>query len=117
MPGRRLADGGSVTCTGTDETGFDASTNTNVTITTSGVTVLDDSGAEDAAIVVGTDNTIVLGSDATLNVTDGVGILGGDDNDVDLGGTIAVTADGGVGVRMGSNTDPSSVRDRDPEHG
>lgn len=103
-----LADGGSVTCTGTDETGFDASTNTNVTITTSGVTVLDDSGAEDAAIVVGTDNTIVLGSDATLSVTDGVGILGGDDNDVDLGGTIAVTADGGVGVRMGSNTDPSS---------
>lgn len=103
-----LADGGSVTCTGTDETGFDAASNTNVTITTSGTTVLDDTGAEDAAIVVGDGNTITLGADSTLNVTDGAGLLGGDDNDVDLGGTINVTADDGVGVRMGSNTDPSS---------
>lgn len=103
-----LADGGSVTCSSTDGTGFDASANTNVTITTSGTTVLDDSGAEDAAIVVGDDNTITLGADSTLNVTDAVGLLGGDDNDVDLDGTINVTADDGVGVRMGSNTDPSS---------
>lgn len=104
-----LADGGSVTCDGTDETGFDASGATNVTITTSGTTVIDDSGAEAAGIVVGDGNTVTLGADSTLDVvdTDGVGLLGGNDNDITLDGTINVDVANGAGVRMGSNTDPT----------
>ncbi|MCR9094958.1 MAG: autotransporter outer membrane beta-barrel domain-containing protein [bacterium] len=102
-----LADGGSVTCTGTDETGFDASGNTDVTITTSGTVVIDDSGAEDAGIVVGDGNTIVLGADSTLDVVDvdGVGLLGQDDNIVTLDGTINVGVVNGAGVRMRDNTE------------
>ena len=104
-----LADGGSVTCTGTDETGFDGSASNDVDVTTSGVTVIDDSGAAAAGIVVGNDGSVTLGVDSTVNVvdTDGVGVLGGDDVDVDLDGTISVNVADGTGVRFGSNTDPT----------
>ncbi|GEM_PF-3550744 len=104
-----LADGGSVTCTGTDETGFDASAFNDVDVTTGALTVIDDSGAAAAGIVVGNGGSVSLGVDSTVNVvdTDGVGVLGGDDVDVDLDGTINVNVVDGTGVRFGSNTDPT----------
>ncbi|MGB0620244.1 MAG: autotransporter domain-containing protein [Myxococcota bacterium] len=110
-----LVDDGAVTCTGSDETGFDASANTGVVITTDGTVVIDDSGAENAGVVVGDGNTVTLGADSTLNVvdTDGVGLLGGDDNLIDLDGSINVNVANGVGIRMGSNTDPDSSSDAD----
>lgn len=111
-----LVDGGSVTCTGTDETGFDGSAANDITITTSGTVEIDDSSAAAGAIVVGNGvtapgNQVTIGADATVNVVDtnGVGVLAGDDNTVTNAGTINVTVSNGAGIRVGSNTDPSAT--------
>lgn len=99
-----LADGGSVTCSGTDETGFDATGFTDLTITTSGTAELDDSSALDAAIRVSDGNTVTIGADATITVVDdlGAGVRGGDDNFVTNDGTIVVDGANAVAIDVGS---------------
>ena len=108
-----LADGGSVTCSGADETGFDGTMVTNLTITTSGVTVLTDAdgGTLDAAIVVEDGNSITLGADATVNVgeANGSGVLGRDDNSVVNEGTINVNVSTGTGINLRDSTDPTGT--------
>lgn len=107
-----LSDGDDVVCDGTDSTGFDGSGATNLTITTSGVTTLDDSDAGvDAAIVISDDNTVTLGADATVTVTEanGAGVRGGDRNTVTNDGTIVVDGADGVAIDVGSLPDPDPV--------
>jgi uncharacterized protein with beta-barrel porin domain len=115
------SDGDSVVCTGDDETGYDARGATDLTLTTSGVTNLDDSSALDAAIALSASNDVTIGADATIRVTEpgGAGIRGGDDNFVTNEGLIRVEAANGVAIDVGSviaddqgDTDPSN--DVDP---
>ena len=110
--------GANVVCDGADSTGYDASGATNVTITTDGVTVLDESDPGlDSAILISDDNTVTIGvapdpgqpvvMDATINVTEanGFGIRGNDHNDVtiEVGAQINVLMDGGVAVSGNDN--------------
>lgn len=106
-----LESGGSVTCSGTDETGFDGGAFDDLTVTTSGTTEIDDSGAAAAGLVVGNGATVSLGAETTLRVvdTDGIGVLGGDDVALTNDGTIEVDVEGGVGVRVGPNSTTSST--------
>ena len=98
------SDDDAVVCTGTDETGYDATGATNLTITTSGVVTMDDSSALDAAISLSDGNSVTLGSGATTTVTEagGAGVRGGDDNFVTNQGSIVVNGAGGVGIDVGS---------------
>jgi len=107
-----LVDGGSVTCTGTDD-GFDASGATDVTIITSGTTTLDESGALNAAILISDDNTVTIGADTTITVTEanGAGVRGGDRNTVRNEGTIIVNESDGVAIDVGSIPVPDPVPD------
>jgi hypothetical protein len=96
-----------VVCDGTDSTGYDASGATGLTITTDGVTVLDESDPVlDSAILISDDNTVTIGEDATINVTEdsGFGIRGGNDNFVNNLGTIFVDGANARGVSIGENT-------------
>lgn len=90
-----------VVCDGMDSTGYDGSGATGLTITTNGVTVLDESGGLDSAILVSNDNTITVDVDATINVTevDGFGIRSGDNNTIDNLGAINLGVDDGTGIR------------------
>lgn len=110
--------GDDVVCDGLDETGYDGSGATGLTITTDGITVLDDSDPGlDSAILISDDNTVTIGVapapgdpvvfDATINVTEanGFGIRGNDNNDVtiEVGAQINVLMDGGVAVSGNDN--------------
>ncbi|MCP4904735.1 MAG: autotransporter domain-containing protein [bacterium] len=105
------ADDDAVTCDGTDSTGFDGSGVTGLTLTTDGAAELDESGALDSAILVSDDNTVTIGTDATLTVTetDGFGVRGGDRNTVTNDGTIVVDGTNGVAIDVGSLDDPDPV--------
>lgn len=93
------SDDDAVVCTGTDETGYDATGATNLTITTSGVVAMDDSSALDAAIAIGDDNSVDLES-STITVTEanGAGIRAGNDNTISNAGTIIVDGANGAGI-------------------
>ncbi|HIF92463.1 MAG: autotransporter outer membrane beta-barrel domain-containing protein [Myxococcales bacterium] len=88
----------------TDSTGFDGSTATGLTITTSGTAVLDESGALDSAILASDDNDITIGVDATITVTEanGFGINAGDNNMITNQGTINLNMiDGATAINVG----------------
>ncbi len=101
------ADDDTVTCTGTDSTGYDASGATGLTITTTGFAILDESDPGlDSAILVSDGNTVTVGPQTRVNVTEdgGFGIRGGNDNFVDNGGTITIDGVDGRGISLGRNT-------------
>lgn len=98
------SDDGTVSCSGTDETGFDASGANNVTISTVDAAELDDSDPGlDSAILIGDESTVTIGADATVTVNGigGHGIRGDDDNDVEIseGATVLVNGNGAFGIR------------------
>jgi len=99
-----------VVCDGMDSTGYDGSGATGLTITTNGVTLLDESGGLDSAILVGDDNTITIDVDATIDVTEvgGFGIRSSDDNIIDNLGTINLDFDSGTGIRANDNSQISN---------
>lgn len=94
-----------VVCDGMDSIGYDGSGATGLTITTNGVTLLDESGGLDSAILVSDDNTITIDVDATINVTevDGFGIRSGDNNTIDNLGAINLGVDDGTGIRTNND--------------
>lgn len=95
-------DGDAVVCDGMDSTGYDGSVATDLTITTLGMATLDESNmALDSAILVSDDNTVTIGADATVTVTEinGFGIRGNDGNVLTNEGTISLDVDNGVGIR------------------
>lgn len=101
------ANDATVTCSGTDSTGYDGSGADNLTITTSGAAILDDSSPTlDAAILVDDDSTVTIGSAATVRVTEqnGAAIRGDDDNFVDNQGRIELNADDTRGISIDQNT-------------
>ncbi|MCA9504671.1 MAG: autotransporter outer membrane beta-barrel domain-containing protein [Spirochaetaceae bacterium] len=104
------ADDDVVVCSGTDSSGYDASGATGVTITTVGVTTLGDGDPGlDSAVVISDDNTVTLGPDATISVTDpgGFGLRGGDRNTISLDGALDVSAaaTGATGIAVGNDND------------
>lgn len=101
------SDNGTVECSGTDETGYDASGADNVTITTGPDAELDDSDPGlDSAILVQDDSTVEIGEDATVTVTQtgGHGIRGNNDNFVDNQGLIVLQADDATAISINENT-------------
>ena len=104
------SDDDTVVCDGTDSTGFDGSGATGLTVTTDGIAELDESGALDSAILVSDDNSVTIGAEATVTVTeaDGFGIRGGDRNSVTNDGTIVVDGANGVAIDVGSPRRPRS---------
>lgn len=101
------SDDATVVCDGVDSTGYDASGATNVTITTLGAAVLDDSNPGlDSAILVGNGSQVTIGSAANLFVTEafGYGIRGNNDNFVDNRGTITINGADGRGISLNLNT-------------
>jgi len=105
------SDDDAVVCDDTDSTGYDASGATGLTITTDGMAELDESGALDSAILVSDDNSVTIGMDATVTVTeaDGFGIRGGDRNVVTNEGAIVVDGANGVAIDVGSLDDPDPI--------
>ncbi|MBY0399107.1 hypothetical protein K2X89_02350, partial [Myxococcota bacterium] len=96
-----------VTCSGTDSTGYDGSGADNLTISTTGAAVLDDSNPNlDAAILVDDDSTVTIGAEATVKVTEqnGAGIRGDDDNFIDNKGRIELNVDDTRGIVIDQNT-------------
>lgn len=101
------SDNDTVTCTGTDSTGYDASGATGLTITTEGFAILDESDPTlDSAILVSDGNTVTIGAQSRVNVTEdaGFGIRGGNDNSVDNTGRITIDGIDGRGISLGENT-------------
>ena len=107
-PDPPTADGDSITCVGTDSTGYDGSAFDDLSVTVEPSAELDDSNPGlDAAILVNEGNTIVVRGNTLIDVTedDGAGIRGGDHNDVSLSGTLQIDADDASGVSIGSRRD------------
>ncbi|MFO0689892.1 MAG: autotransporter domain-containing protein [Myxococcota bacterium] len=101
------ANDATVTCSGTDSTGYDGSGADNLTISTTGAAVLDDSSPTlDAAILVDDDSTVTIGTGATVRVTqqNGAGIRGDDDNFVENKGRIELNAADTRGISIDQNT-------------
>ncbi len=101
------ANGASVVCSGTDSTGFDGSGADNLTITTTGAALLDDSNPVlDAAILVNDESSVTIGSAATVRVTEqfGAGIRGDANNFIQNQGRIELNADDTKGISIGQNT-------------
>jgi uncharacterized protein with beta-barrel porin domain len=107
-----LANAGEVVCTGADSTGFDGSAFTGLLITTSGVTVLDETaGGLDSALRLSNDNTVTIGTagedpaDATINITQagGFGIRAVDGNTITNNSTINVAQAGSTGISVGDD--------------
>ncbi|MEZ4290808.1 MAG: hypothetical protein R3E53_09860 [Myxococcota bacterium] len=63
----------------------------------------------DSAVVISDDNTVTLGPDATISVTDpgGFGLRGGDRNTISLDGALDVSAaaTGATGIAVGNDND------------
>lgn len=101
------ANDATVTCSGTDSTGYDGSGADNLTISTTGAAILDDSSPTlDAAILVDDDSTVTIGAEATVRVTEqnGAGIRGDDDNIIDNRGRIELLGDDTRGISIDQNT-------------
>ncbi|MBK7949016.1 MAG: autotransporter domain-containing protein [Deltaproteobacteria bacterium] len=101
------ANDATVTCSGTDSTGYDGSGADNLTISTTGAAILDDSSPTlDAAILVDDDSTVTIGAAATVRVTEqnGAGIRGDDDNFIDNKGRIELNANDTRGIAIDQNT-------------
>lgn len=101
------ANNATVTCSGTDSTGYDGSGADNLTISTTGAAVLDDSSPTlGAAILVDDLSTVTIEAGATVRVTEqnGAGIRGDDDNFIDNKGRIELNADDTRGISIDQNT-------------
>ena len=101
------ANDATVTCSGTDSTGYDGSGADNLTISTTGAAVLDDSNPGlDAAIRVEDNSSVTIGAGATVRVIqqNGAGIRGDDDNFIQNQGRIELNADDTRGISIDQNT-------------
>ena len=114
------ADGDAVSCTGTDETGFDGSGALNLTVNVEADAVVTDTeaapGAAGGAILVGAGNTVTVDAAGQINVTQdlGAGIRGGDSNNVTNEGAIVVDGMDAAGIDVGS-IPPLEGTDLDPD--
>jgi hypothetical protein len=91
----------------TTSTGYDGSAVSGLTITTSGNAILDDSDPSlDSALLLGDDNTVTPGVDATITVTgdNGFGIRALNNNFIDSRATININGADGRGISIGNNT-------------
>ncbi|MEZ7981799.1 MAG: autotransporter domain-containing protein [Myxococcota bacterium] len=113
------ADGDAVSCTGTDETGFDGSGALNLTVNVEADAVVTDTeaapGAAGGAILVGAGNTVTVDAAGQIDVTQdlGAGIRGGDSNNVTNEGAIVVDGMDAAGIDVGSI--PLDETDLDPD--
>lgn len=102
------AEGDAVSCTGTDETGFDGSGALNLTVNVEADAVVTDTtaavGVAGGAILVGAGNTVTVDAAGQINVTQdlGAGIRGGDSNNVTNAGAIVVDGMNAAGIDVGS---------------
>jgi len=99
-------DGDDVVCDGVDEMGYDGTGATGLTITTSGVTEINDDDGIGAALLLSDDNTVIIGMDATVAVAGAgsAGVLGNNDNAFENRGTISVSGVGARGISLNENT-------------
>ena len=99
-------DNDAVVCDGVDENGYDGSGANGLTLTTNGVTVINDAGvAIDSAILLNDGNDVTIGADAAINVmtVGGFGIRAGDDNTIDNQGMIVLGQDNTVAIGVTDN--------------
>jgi len=91
----------------TDSTGFDGSATPGLTVTTTGMAVLNNSNpALDSALLLSDDNTVTIGTDATVTVMgrNGFRIRALNDNFVNNQGTINVLGPDGRAMSIMDNT-------------